>query len=156
MTNVARIEMRRFLKFITILGVFVTLAFSWAIFTSQLCKRHDWQTEMVKIAKRGDTISSAIETYFMNNQRLPESLEQLVPDYLPRIPRPGIVDKNYCYHVNTLENEYFKEMWLLKINVFTITEAVEIVYSPSGKLPDTSRIGGKLIVTHGNWGCYQN
>lgn len=64
------------------------------------CSNPDWSEQGVQETKRrGDQVFLALDKYFQANRTLPGSLNELVPKYLPEIPKPTVGTKEWEYRV---------------------------------------------------------
>lgn len=100
------------------------------------------------IAARGATLVTAIKQYQVANGAPPESLDNLVPKYLPTIPGTGVgAYPDYDYITNTNSMLYGGNHWVLSVNLSTDNLSHDaLVFYPNGKYPS-----GPLDSQLGDW-----
>ena len=67
--------------------------FCMAFMTNKLSRTITWKirrASLMRISQRGEVIIQAIESYRAKEQKPPESLDVLVPEYIDKIPGTGI------------------------------------------------------------------
>lgn len=100
-----------------------------------------------RVAENGDRIVAALRAYEADHGRRPQTLDDLVPQYLERIPPTG------CPADDTWHYWPAGATWELSVGVngpdpFSYDE---IVYDPTGMPEPPARISSR----HGDW-CYLN
>jgi hypothetical protein len=104
--------------------------------------RHD---AFVRLAMRSVPLVGAIKDYEATQGRPPPSLEALVPTYLPRVPRTGMMAyPDYQYRIGAEAERRAGNPWIL--TVYTPTGGInfdEFMYFPLQNYPKTG-YGGSL------------
>ena len=95
---------------------------------------------------RSQLLIAAIKDYERDHSKVPVSLEELVPKYLPRVPSTGMMAyPDYRYHIGAeAEQEYAGNPWAL--SVFTPSGGINfdmILYFPRQNYPERG-YGGSL------------
>lgn len=103
------------------------------------------------LAERSAPLVSAISRYIDDHGAPPQSLNELVPDYLSEIPKTGIMAySEYRYEVGENAERYEGNPWVLR--VFTPSGGInfdEFMYFPLQNYPDRGYGGSFERV--GNW-----
>lgn len=69
-----------------------------------------------RLAERSAPLVKAIHAYTEQRGQPPVSLTELVPDYLPRVPRTGMMAyPDYRYHAGTNAHRYENNPWVLVV-----------------------------------------
>lgn len=99
----------------------------------------------VLLAERSAPLVEAIKKYEQKNSQTPESLEALVPDFIPRIPFTGMgAYPKYEYVTGEKSKDYDGNPWVL--SVFTPSGGInfdQFLYFPLQNYPKTG-YGGTL------------
>lgn len=101
---------------------------------------------MQRFAERSRTLITAIEKYEREHSAPPQTLQELVPDYLPAVPSTGMMAyPEYRYHIGDDATEnYAGNAWAL--SVFTPGGGInfdQMLYFPDRNYPKTG-YGGWL------------
>lgn len=92
-----------------------------------------------QLAERSQALVQAIRLYDADYGRPPASLANLVPEYLPEIPRTGMAAyPDYKYKVCDVSDECEGNAWVLSVPTpIGFLNWDEFVYYPSGNYPST-------------------
>jgi hypothetical protein len=88
----------------------ITFGLTWFVVgrTSWFIRRTAFQ----RVAERGEALIQAIDTYRNQEDRLPESLNDLVPKYIEKIPRTGIrAYPDFEYEIPNSTDKYHTELY---------------------------------------------
>lgn len=99
----------------------------------------------VNLAQRSRPLVSAIQQFELKHGKPPEKLEQLVPEFLPAVPKTGIgAYPNYEYFIVKDQATYEGNAWVLRVD--TPTGAINwdaFLYFPKQNYPQVG-YGGWL------------
>lgn len=97
-----------------------------------------------RLASKSEFLISAIDSYGKNTGKTPLSLNDLVPDYISKIPKTGIIRyPEYTYNLN-------KERWSLSIDAsLGVLNWDVFVYLSDQKYPDY--MAGGSVERIGKW-----
>jgi hypothetical protein len=120
-------------------------------------KKVPWRTREAackRICQRAEPIIQAIENYRTKEQRPPESLDALVPDYLDKIPGTGIrAYPSFKYSIPKAHNRWYKDIYEkhkvsyeLKVDLYRMFAWDCFFYWPSEDYPDLIYGGGTEII----------
>lgn len=105
-----------------------------------------------QIARRAGPLIQAIKAYEVKTGRPPDSLEDLVPDYLPETPTPGAgAHPEFHYiHGKTAEERYDGNPWILTFPASTgLLSFDSFLYFPLGNYPEEGY--GGWLKRIGDW-----
>lgn len=94
---------------------------------------------MESFAQRSQTLISAIDKYERDNSGPPQSLDDLVPEYIPAVPSTGMMAyPEFRYHVGDDAKEHYADnAWAL--SVFTPSGGINfdmMLYFPNRNYPE--------------------
>jgi len=125
----------------------VTLFLSY----SDLRPWNERKTDLLVLSKRGDLIISALSEYHKSEGKYPDSLKELIPQYIDELPSEkmeGIRHHDFEYVVAS-EDSSFKGY---KVSVYTPSAFMnwdELFYYPSQDYPDS--IHNQRVERLGSW-----
>jgi len=111
-----------------VVGWFATGEISWMI------RRAAFE----RVAQRGEVIIQAIDTYHTQESKLPESLNDLVPKYIDKIPGTGIrAYPMFEYEIPQTKDIYYRALYELRVKCPLGGSNWDcFVYWPSQDYPD--------------------
>ena len=112
--------------------------------------RQIWRANIVRVAERGQPLVDTITAYTSERGCPPHSLEELVPDYIDRIPETGIGSRPEFSYVTGQPNGYDGNEWVLIVNPPCAAGFDTFMYFPRENYPREGYGGG--IERIGAWG----
>lgn len=99
--------------FIITLNIFIFLGSITGMQLGEQIRRY----EFAQLAERSTPLTTAIKSFIQTENRLPKTLEELVPNYLSAIPQTGMgAYPEYDYVQAKNLSEYAKNNWILIVH----------------------------------------
>jgi hypothetical protein len=99
-----------------------------------------------KLAERSAPLVAAIHSFHQANGRPPKGLEELVPQFIDRVPTTGMpAYPHYCYSGGDQSNRWEGNAWVVYVNTSSGFPNFDMfMYFPKQNYPQKNRDGDKL------------
>lgn len=109
------------LRLIALISLLICLAsgfsFIVGLFAGGSISKHTQMNALGQLAERSKPLIAAIKSYDQKFGHPPNSLDALVPEFIPKVPTTGIgVQPNYEFESLTNNSTYGKNPWVLYVN----------------------------------------
>ena len=144
------------LRLIALISLMICLAsgfsFIVGLFAGGSISKHIQMNALAQLAEHSKPLIAAIKNYDRKLGHPPNSLDELVPEFIPKVPTTGIgVSPNYEFESLTNSSTYGKNPWVLYINHPTghLMSFDSFIYLP---LQDYSVLSyGHVVWRIGDW-----
>jgi len=103
---------------LAVCSVSIACLFGGSLIGSYIGRRIEWKA-LEQLAERSRPLLAAIEAYEKKFGQPPDSLEKLMPDFLPAIPSTGIgTTPEYQYSRALTDGFYGSNKWVLEVRQF--------------------------------------